>query len=44
VLADWGVTRAIYGDQQASHSSKHIRFGPNATATPEKPKPGVPHP
>ena len=44
VLADWGVTRALYGDQPAPHASKHIRFGPNATATKEKPKPGVPHP
>jgi len=44
VLADWGIVRAIYGDTQASHASKHIRFGPNATATKEKPKPGAPHP
>jgi len=44
LLIDWGVTRAVFGDQQAPHASKHIRFGPNATATTAKPKPGVPHP
>jgi len=44
VLADWAVTRAIYGDRQAPHASRHIRFGPDATAITAKPKPGVPHP
>ena len=44
LLADWGVARAIFGNRQAPHASKHIRFGPDATATTAKPKPGVPHP
>jgi hypothetical protein len=44
VPADWVVVRAVYGDTQASHASKHIRFGPEATATTEKPKLDVPHP
>jgi len=44
VLADWGIVRAIYGDQFAGHAGKHIRFGPNATATTAQPKPGQPHP
>jgi hypothetical protein len=44
LLADWGITRALYGDEQAGFSAKHIRFGPNATATAEKPKVGQPHP
>ncbi|MEW6161347.1 MAG: hypothetical protein AB1813_28295, partial [Verrucomicrobiota bacterium] len=44
VMADWAVIRAIYGDQFAGHAGKHIRFGPNATATKEKPKPGQAHP
>lgn len=44
VLADWGIVRAIYGDGFAGHAGKHIRFGPNATATKEKPKAGQAHP
>ncbi|MEK7675006.1 MAG: hypothetical protein AAB676_04110 [Verrucomicrobiota bacterium] len=44
VLADWGIVRAIYGDQSAGHGGQHIRFGPNATATKEKPKAGQAHP
>jgi hypothetical protein len=44
VLADWAIVRGIYGDRSAGHSGKHIRFGPNATATKQKPSPGVPHP
>ena len=44
LLIDWGVTRAVFGDRQAPQASKHIRFGPDATATTAKPKPGVPHP
>jgi len=44
VLADWSVARAVFGDRQAPQASKHIRFGPDATATTAKPKPGVPHP
>lgn len=41
-LFDWGVVRAIYGDQFAGHAGKHIRFGPNATTG--NPPPGSPHP
>jgi hypothetical protein len=44
LVADWGITRAMYGDQQAAGAAKHIRFGPNATAVAEKPKAGQPHP
>jgi len=44
LLVDWGVARAIFGDRLAPHASRHIRFGPDATATKEKPKPGAPHP
>jgi hypothetical protein len=44
VVADWAIARGIYGDRPAPNAGKHIRFGPNATATNEKPKPGVPHP
>ncbi len=44
LLADWGITRAMYGSEQAGFSAKHIRFGPDATATAEKPKAGQPHP
>lgn len=44
LLADWGITRAMYGETQAGFSAKHIRFGANATATAEKPKAGQPHP
>ena len=44
VLADWGMVRVIYGDEFAGQASKHIRFGPNATATKEKPKTGQLHP
>src|SRR5262249_43482276 len=43
VLADWGIVRALYGDQFAGHAGKHIRFGPNATATNKKPAAGQPH-
>jgi len=44
VLADWGVARAVFGDQPAPQAAKLIRFVPDATATTAKPKPGVPHP
>ena len=44
VVADWGITRAIYGDRPAPGANLHIRFGPNATATKAKPAPGQPHP
>lgn len=44
LLADWGLTRAMYGNELAGFSAKHIRFGPDATATTEKPAAGQPHP
>lgn len=44
VTADWRIVRAIYGDTFAGYAAKHIRFGPEATATTEKPKPSQPHP
>ena len=44
IIADWAMIRGLYGDRQASHAAKHIRFGPNATATKEKPPPGKQHP
>ena len=44
VLADWGIVRALFGDQFAGHANKHIRFGPNATASKLKPASGKPHP
>jgi hypothetical protein len=44
VLLQWAVVRTIYGDQFAGHAGKHIRFGPNATATTKRPVPGQPHP
>jgi hypothetical protein len=44
VVVDWAVVRGLYGDRQAGFASRHIRFGPDATATTEKPKPELPHP
>lgn len=44
VTADWAFIRAIYGDRFAGQAALHIRFGPNATATKEKPKAGQAHP
>ncbi len=44
VSADWALVRAIYGDRFAGYAGKHIRFGPDATATKAKPKPGELHP
>jgi len=44
ILADWALVRGIYGNSAAGYSGKHIRFGPNATATKEKPSPDLPHP
>lgn len=44
LLVDCGLTRAMYGNELAGFSAKHIRFGPNATATTEKPAVGQPHP
>lgn len=42
-LLFWGIVRAVWGDTFAGHASLHIRFGPNATVTPN-PKKGQPHP
>jgi hypothetical protein len=44
VLVDWGVVRAVWGNQFAGYAGLHIRFGPNATATKAKPPPDKPHP
>jgi hypothetical protein len=44
VAAQTGITRLCYGDQQAPHAGRHLRFGPHATATKDKPKTGQPHP
>jgi hypothetical protein len=44
VLADWAVVRGIYGDTAAKYAGRHIRFGPDKTATTEKPAAGRPHP
>jgi hypothetical protein len=44
VAADWAVVRGIYGDRPVGGAAKHIRFGPNATATKEKPGAAAPHP
>ena len=44
VLLQWGIVRAVYGDQFAGYSGKHIRFGPSATARNKKPVSGQPHP
>lgn len=43
-LGEWAIVRAVYGDTPAGYSGQHIRFGPNATATKEKPRPGQAHP
>jgi len=42
--ADWGIIRALYGNQFAGQAGLHIRFGPRATATKSKPDPDKPHP
>jgi hypothetical protein len=44
VGAQWGIVRMVYGDMYAGSPKTQIRFGPNATATNEKPKPAQPHP
>jgi hypothetical protein len=28
---DWGIVRAVWGDEKAPYANKHIRFGPNRT-------------
>jgi hypothetical protein len=44
VVGEWAIVRSIYGDRPAGSAARHIRFGPDATATTEKPNPGLPHP
>lgn len=44
IVADWGLIRAIYGNRPAGYASKHIRFGPDATATKSKLPANAPHP
>jgi hypothetical protein len=44
IAADWVIVRAVWGNQFAGHAALHIRFGPNATATKEKPAANKPHP
>jgi hypothetical protein len=44
LAVDWGLVRGIYGNRFAGHANLHIRFGPNATATKEKPARANPHP
>ena len=44
LVADWGAVRAIYGDSFAGYAGRHIRFGPDRTATTEKPAANLPHP
>jgi len=44
VAADWVIVRAVWGNQFAGNAKLHIRFGPNATATKDKPSPALPHP
>lgn len=43
-FAEWGITRAIYGNEQAGGGKRQIRFGSEATATTAKPQAGQPHP
>jgi hypothetical protein len=44
VSADWAIVRGLYGDRFAGYAGRHIRFGPDSTATKAKPLPGQPHP
>jgi hypothetical protein len=44
IVAEWGVVRGVYGDRFAGYAGKHIRFGPEATATTQKISPSSPHP
>jgi hypothetical protein len=44
VLVCWSMTMTFSTEQSRRFRGAHIRFGPHATATNEKPKPGVPHP
>lgn len=43
-LAEWGITHAIYGNKHVPGAGLHIRFGPDATATKDKPEAGQKHP
>jgi hypothetical protein len=43
-LLCWGLIRLTQGDKQIGHASRHIRFGPDATATSAKPSADKPHP
>lgn len=43
-VAEWGITRAVYGDTIVGGGKAHIRFGPNATAVERKPKKNEAHP
>jgi hypothetical protein len=40
----WTGKRLLFGDAFAGHAAKHVRFGPDATATKAKPQPGKTHP
>ncbi len=44
VTTDWAIVRSVYRDQPSGFAGRHIRFGPNATATKEKPRTDQPHP
>jgi hypothetical protein len=44
IMAEWGAVRAVYGDRFAGYAGRHIRFGPDATATTQKISPSTPHP
>ncbi|MEP7272061.1 MAG: hypothetical protein ABI882_11195 [Acidobacteriota bacterium] len=44
VVLSWAVVRAIFGDQVAGAIKRQIRFGPEATATTDRPAAGQPHP
>jgi hypothetical protein len=44
IAADWAVVRSVWGNTFAGHAALHVRFGPNATATKEKPSAAKPHP
>lgn len=44
VILQWAAVRGVYGDKFAGYSGKHIRFGPDATATTRKIPANVPHP
>lgn len=44
IVVNWGITRAMWGNQHVPGAGLHIRFGPHTTATTQKPEPGKPHP